>query len=84
MSGHVDIVAFEVVCGWFVSPAPLFTTFLAVWLSGNALALINVVVLRLVMDDSRIRNRKSRFFSGNLKNRNLDFFPISAVDFAQC
>jgi len=46
MSGHVDIVAFEVVCGWFVSPAPLFTTFLAVWLSGNALALINVVALR--------------------------------------
>ena len=40
--------------------------------------------LALVMDDSRIRNRKSRFFSGNLKKSKSRFFSISAVDFAQC
>jgi len=35
----------------------------------------------LVMDDSRIRNRKSRFFPNIEKNRNLDFIRSLCVNF---
>ena len=46
--------------------------------------MLHIYIFSIVMDDSRIRNRKSRFFSGNLKKSKSRFFPISAVDFAQC
>jgi len=35
----------------------------------------------LVINDSRIRNRKSRFFPRIEKNRNLDFMTSLCVDF---
>jgi len=38
-------------------------------------------ILFLVMDDSHIRNRKSRFFPESKKNRNLDFITSLCIDF---
>jgi len=42
---------------------------------------LHFVWLLLVMDDSRIRNRKSRFFPRIEKNRNLDFITSLCIDF---
>ena len=38
----------------------------------------------LVMDDSRIRNLKSRFFARNQKKMKSRFFPQFLFDFFQC
>jgi len=38
-------------------------------------------MLMIVMDDSRIRNQKSRFFPRIEKNRNLDFLTSLCIDF---
>jgi len=37
---------------------------------------------KIVMGDVCIRNRKSRFFLQNRKNRNLDFMHIFCVNFS--
>ena len=42
---------------------------------------MHLVDLHVVMDNSRIRNQKSRFFARNRKNRNLDFFSAIFVFF---